>query len=568
MIEYELVKATARLPEDDDDAEKSLKLRLDDYFHMHGYNNAADYTMDELKAQLPAEAQDDVGGWLMEEMEYIQSMMDRVYPERRDPGDPYYHQNVTRGESKNDKIDEMLNQREWKTFASERLRGGKVRQNPKRAYFTPEWADEGEIPEGPFQQLPDPEENWDQQQDRQFNLFEQVLGPGSQKDERALHEAKKKAFGDDVTVNFPENENLRFYHPDIKNSLNSFKDWLKKENGDDESSWSPDDLRNPYEEHKFDQSLYQQTGMDRLEAVQAGLCAKCTGKSGNYETGEGFTDDASRREYGITGYCQQCQDDFYGSLPPDEPMEKFYKAYVLNKRINIKDQQRGAPGLGIHQQDIDARRASAKRLQQEKFRSDEDANRSMDMARDIKSGNFITVDPNDTTKVIPNKTAFPKESYVPKAKKWGEQLVETENQHIRSSRDQGPDVMIADPNFKPKPTDTMSKPSLSSQAWRHRDMQNRPEDRVAYARDQKNTFPNEKGRHMKWESTSDLVNTALGRPKGTPTVQQGQMNIAPTGYKPQTETPLKGAQWKGTANKKAAASTYTPGIKSASQLET
>ena len=105
---------------------------------------------------------------------------------------------------------------------------------------------------------------------------------------------------------------------------------LNKENGDDqESSWSPDDLRNPYEEHKFDQSLYQQTGMDRLEAVQAGLCAKCTGKSGNYETGEGFTDDASRREYGITGYCQQCQDDFYGSLPPDEPMEKFYKAYVL-----------------------------------------------------------------------------------------------------------------------------------------------------------------------------------------------------------------------------------------------
>ena len=97
---------------------------------------------------------------------------------------------------------------------------------------------------------------------------------------------------------------------------------LNKENGDD-------DLRNPYEEHKFDQSLYQQTGMDRLEAVQAGLCAKCAGKSGNYETGEGFTDDASRREYGITGYCQQCQDDFYGSLPPDEPMEKFYKAYVL-----------------------------------------------------------------------------------------------------------------------------------------------------------------------------------------------------------------------------------------------
>ena len=343
---------------------------------------------------------------------------------------------------------------------------------------------------------------------------------------------------------------------------------LNKENGDDEN-----DLRNPYEEHKFDQWNYEQTGktgkpMDRLEAVQAGLCAKCGGKSGDYKTGEGFTDEVSRREYGITGYCQQCQDDFYGSLPPDEPMEKFYKAYVLNKRINIKDQQRGAPGLGIHPQDIAARRASAKRLQQEKFRSNKDANINMDFARDMQSGNFQTRDSKDTSKVIPQTRAFPKESYIPRSKKFGEKLIETENQHIRSSRDQGPDVMIADPNFKPKPTDTMSKPSLSSQAWRHRDMQNRPEDRGAFARDQKNTSPNEKGRHMKWQSTSDLVNRAMGRPKGTPTVQQGKMNIAPTGYKPQTQTPLKGAQWKGTANKKAAASTYTPGIKSASQLET
>ena len=342
---------------------------------------------------------------------------------------------------------------------------------------------------------------------------------------------------------------------------------LNKENGDDqESSWSPDDLRNPYEEHKFDQHNYQQTGMDRLEAVQAGLCAKCAGKSGNYETGEGFTDDASRREYGITGYCQRCQDDFYGSLPPDEPMEKFYKAFGLNKRINIKDQQRGAPGLGIYPQDIAARRSDAKRLQQQKFRSNKDANINMDMARDIQSGNFQSRDPKDTSKVIPQTTAFPRESYVPRAKKFGEQLIETENQMIRSNRDQGPDVPVGS-NFKPKPTDTMTKPTLSSTKFRHRDMQNRPEDRGAWTRDTQNPSSMSGGRQMKWQSTSDLVNTALGRPKGTQTVQQGKMNIAPTGYKPQTQTPLKGAQWKG-ANKKAAASTYTPGINSASQLET
>lgn len=264
-------------------------------------------------------------------------------------------------------------------------------------------------------------------------------------------------------------------------------------------------------------------------------------------------------------------DAFEDAFPDDDDdsaVQKLYKAYALNKRINIKDQQRGAPGLGIHPQDIAARRSDAKQLQQQKFRSNKDANINMDMARDMQSGNFISVDPNDTTKVVPQTRAFPKESYIPRSKKFGEKLIETENTMIRSRRDQGPDVMITDSNFKPKPTDTMSKPSMSSQTWRHRDMQNRPEDRGDWTRDTQtpNLMPG--GRQMKWQSTSDLVNTAMGRPKGTSTVQQGKMNIAPTGYKPQTQTPLKGAQWKGTANKKAAASTYTPGIKSASQLET
>ena len=94
----------------------------------------------------------------------------------------------------------------------------------------------------------------------------------------------------------------------------------KAENGmeEQESDLPPKEtLRDPYTEHKFDQFNYQDTGMDRLEAVQTGMCAKCGGKAGNYKTGEGFEDETSRREYGIIGFCQKCQNDFYGSLPDE-----------------------------------------------------------------------------------------------------------------------------------------------------------------------------------------------------------------------------------------------------------
>jgi len=51
-----------------------------------------------------------------------------------------------------------------------------------------------------------------------------------------------------------------------------------------------------------------------LSLSQAGCqCVKC----GSHAVD--FTDELSRKEYGISGFCQGCQDDFFGS--PDSLLE-------------------------------------------------------------------------------------------------------------------------------------------------------------------------------------------------------------------------------------------------------
>lgn len=46
-------------------------------------------------------------------------------------------------------------------------------------------------------------------------------------------------------------------------------------------------------------------GLTKDEAHSLGICVKCKAQI------LGFNDETSRREYGITGFCQKCQDEFY-----------------------------------------------------------------------------------------------------------------------------------------------------------------------------------------------------------------------------------------------------------------
>jgi len=52
-----------------------------------------------------------------------------------------------------------------------------------------------------------------------------------------------------------------------------------------------------------------------VERVARGLCASCGEKPGP------FKDELSRREFGISGLCQKCQDDVFGG-PEDEDAEE------------------------------------------------------------------------------------------------------------------------------------------------------------------------------------------------------------------------------------------------------
>ena len=46
--------------------------------------------------------------------------------------------------------------------------------------------------------------------------------------------------------------------------------------------------------------------MNRDQAHKKGMCCKCGGDA------KKFKDSSSASEYSMTGWCQTCQDDFYG----------------------------------------------------------------------------------------------------------------------------------------------------------------------------------------------------------------------------------------------------------------
>jgi hypothetical protein len=49
------------------------------------------------------------------------------------------------------------------------------------------------------------------------------------------------------------------------------------------------------------------SGMARSDALAQSKCASCSGDATT------FRDDASKREYPLTAWCQKCQDNFFGA---------------------------------------------------------------------------------------------------------------------------------------------------------------------------------------------------------------------------------------------------------------
>ena len=53
------------------------------------------------------------------------------------------------------------------------------------------------------------------------------------------------------------------------------------------------------------------TGKSRVTQIESSLCTTCNGKAVK------FRDDLCKREYTISGMCQDCQDEVFGSEEED-----------------------------------------------------------------------------------------------------------------------------------------------------------------------------------------------------------------------------------------------------------
>ena len=58
------------------------------------------------------------------------------------------------------------------------------------------------------------------------------------------------------------------------------------------------------------------------DRVMSGLCVTC---DSNRLRGVDFRDDLSRKEYGISGMCQACQDRVYGTEPDWDDVEEMFE---------------------------------------------------------------------------------------------------------------------------------------------------------------------------------------------------------------------------------------------------
>jgi hypothetical protein len=75
----------------------------------------------------------------------------------------------------------------------------------------------------------------------------------------------------------------------------------------------PDKIEPTTKSPEIEKLLTQITGVDRPTAIRFSMCVTC-GKAVT-----GFKDDLSRREYAISGMCQECQDAVF--IQPDEDNE-------------------------------------------------------------------------------------------------------------------------------------------------------------------------------------------------------------------------------------------------------
>ena len=65
-----------------------------------------------------------------------------------------------------------------------------------------------------------------------------------------------------------------------------------------------------YKDSTIDNFIFSMMGRDRTATIAAGECVTCDSKGNNAKS---FSDDLSRKEYQISGMCQKCQDDFFGT---------------------------------------------------------------------------------------------------------------------------------------------------------------------------------------------------------------------------------------------------------------
>lgn len=56
----------------------------------------------------------------------------------------------------------------------------------------------------------------------------------------------------------------------------------------------------------IDELITEILGIDRIKSIQSDLCVQCEKEA------KEFRNDISRKEYRISGMCQNCQDEFFG----------------------------------------------------------------------------------------------------------------------------------------------------------------------------------------------------------------------------------------------------------------
>jgi len=63
---------------------------------------------------------------------------------------------------------------------------------------------------------------------------------------------------------------------------------------------------------KLEEGIKQISGVDRIAAIRANRCVDAPIGCGKPVTLTSFRDNLSRKEYAISGLCQECQDTIWG----------------------------------------------------------------------------------------------------------------------------------------------------------------------------------------------------------------------------------------------------------------